>query len=60
MTVASLYAVSLWFLPTVETTSPRSAEFAAANPDLDWIRGEGWSNTVAPGIGPWPATSMTS
>ena len=52
MTVASLYAVSLWFLPTVDDYVAAVAEFAAANPDLDWIRGEGWSNTVVPGIGP--------
>jgi predicted amidohydrolase YtcJ len=52
MTVASLYAVSLWFLPTVEDYVATVAEFAAANPDLEWIRGEGWSNTVVPGIGP--------
>jgi len=52
MTVASLYAVSLWFLPTVDDYVATVADFAAANPDLEWIRGEGWSNTVVPGIGP--------
>lgn len=52
MTVSSLYAVSLWYLPTVDDYLAAVAEFAAANPDLEWIRGEGWSNTVAPGIGP--------
>jgi predicted amidohydrolase YtcJ len=52
MTVRGLFAVSLWYLPTVDDYLAAVAEFAAANPDLEWIRGEGWSNTVAPDIGP--------
>lgn len=52
MTVTSLYAVSLWFLPSVDDYLAAVAEFAAARPELEWIRGEGWSNTVVPGIGP--------
>jgi predicted amidohydrolase YtcJ len=52
MTVSSLYAVSLWFLPTLEDYVATVAAFAAANPDLEWIRGEGWSNTVVPDNGP--------
>jgi hypothetical protein len=52
MTVRSLYAVSLWGLPTVEDYVAAVAGFAAEYPDEEWVRGEGWSNTVVPGIGP--------
>ncbi len=52
MTVTSLYAVLLYGLPSVSDYTAAVADFAAAHPELTFIKGEGWSNTVVPGIGP--------
>ena len=52
MTVSSLYSVLLYGLTTVDEYVAAVAQFAAANPDMDVIRGQGWSNTVVPGKGP--------
>jgi hypothetical protein len=52
MTVSSLYSVLLYGLPSVDEYVAAVAQFAADNPDMDVIRGEGWSNTVVPGKGP--------
>jgi predicted amidohydrolase YtcJ len=55
MTVSSLYSVLLYGLPTVDDYTKAVAEFVTAHPDMDVIRGQGWSNTVVPGIGPLAA-----
>ncbi len=52
MTVSSLYSVLLYGMTSVDEYVAAVAEFAAANPDMDVIRGQGWSNTVVPDIGP--------
>ena len=52
MTVSSLYSVLLYGMTTVDEYVAAVADFAAAHPDMDVIRGQGWSNTVVPGIGP--------
>jgi predicted amidohydrolase YtcJ len=57
MTVSSLYSVLLYGMTKVDQYVAAVAEFAAAHQDMDVIRGQGWSNTVVPGIGPL-ATSL--
>jgi predicted amidohydrolase YtcJ len=52
MTVSGLYSVLLYGLTSVDAYTAAVAQFVADNPGLDVIRGQGWSNTVAPGIGP--------
>jgi predicted amidohydrolase YtcJ len=52
MTVSSLYSVLLYGLPTVDAYVAAVDEFAKANPGMDVIRGQGWSNTVVPNGGP--------
>jgi predicted amidohydrolase YtcJ len=52
MTVSSLYSVLLYGMTSVDEYVAAVAEFATANPTMDVIRGQGWSNTVVPGIGP--------
>jgi predicted amidohydrolase YtcJ len=52
MSVSGLYSVLLYGLASVDEYVAAVAEFAAANPDMDVIRGQGWSNTVAPDNGP--------
>jgi predicted amidohydrolase YtcJ len=52
MTVSSLYSVLLYGMTSVDEYVAAVAEFAAANPDMDVIRGQGWSNTVVPDNGP--------
>ncbi len=52
MTVSSLYSVLLYGMTSVDEYVAAVGEFAGANPDMDVIRGQGWSNTVVPGIGP--------
>ena len=52
MSVSGLYSVLLYGLPTVDAYVAAVADFAAAHPEMDVIRGEGWSNTVAPDNGP--------
>ena len=52
MTVSSLYSVLLYGMASVDEYAAAVAQFAADNPDMDVIRGEGWSNTVVPGKGP--------
>ena len=52
MSVSGLYSVLLYGLPSVDAYVAAVAEFAAAHPEMDVIRGEGWSNTVAPDNGP--------
>ncbi len=60
MTVSSLYSVLLYGMTSVDEYVAAVAEFAAANPTMDVIRGQGWSNTVVPGIGPLASTSTPS
>jgi len=52
MTVSGLYSVLLYGMTSVDEYVAAVAEFAGANPGMDVIRGQGWSNTVVPGIGP--------
>jgi predicted amidohydrolase YtcJ len=52
MTVSSLYSVLLYGLTSVDEYTAAVADFVAANPDMDIIRGQGWSNTVVPDGGP--------
>ena len=52
MTVSGLYSALLYGLPSVDAYVQAVADFAAAHPGMLWIRGQGWSNTVVPGIGP--------
>ena len=52
MTVSSLYSVLLYGMTSVDEYVAAVAEFAAANPTMDVIRGQGWSNTVVPDNGP--------
>ena len=52
MTASSLYSALLYFLPSVDAYVATVKEFADANPDLPWVRGQGWSNTVVPDMGP--------
>ena len=52
MTVSGLYSVLLYGLTSVDEYVAAVAEFAAANPDMTAIKGQGWSNTVVTGIGP--------
>jgi hypothetical protein len=52
MTVSSLYSVLLYGMTSVDEYVAAVAQFAADNPAMDVIRGEGWSNTVVPGKGP--------
>ena len=52
MTVSSLYSVLLYGLPKVADYVAAVDEFARAHPDMDVIRGQGWSNTVVPDLGP--------
>ena len=52
MSVSGLYSVLLYGMTSVDEYVAAVAEFAAANPDMDVIRGQGWSNTVAPDNGP--------
>lgn len=51
-TVNQLFSVQLLDLPDLGAYLAAITDFAAANPNLEWIRGEGWSNTIFPGIGP--------
>ncbi len=52
MSVSGLYSVLLYGMTTVDEYVAAVAEFAAANPEMDVIRGQGWSNTVVPDNGP--------
>jgi predicted amidohydrolase YtcJ len=52
MTVSGLYSALLYGLTSVDAYVSTVADFAAAHPEMPWIRGQGWSNTVVPGIGP--------
>jgi hypothetical protein len=52
MTVSQLYSVQLYGMPSIDAYLAAVSDFAATHADLAWIRGEGWSNTLAPGIGP--------
>ena len=52
MTVSGLYSVLLYGMTSVDEYVAAVAQFADDNPDMDVIRGEGWSNTVVPGKGP--------
>ena len=54
MTVSGLYSALLYELPSVDAYVQAVADFAAspAAAGMSWIRGQGWSNTVVPGIGP--------
>ena len=48
MTVSSLYSVLLYGMTSVDEYTAAVAEFVTAHPEMDVIRGQGWSNTVAP------------
>ena len=52
MTVSSLYSVLLYGLTNVGEYTAAVAEFVSAHPEMDVIRGQGWSNTVVPDLGP--------
>ena len=52
MTVSSLYSVLLYGLTSVDEYTAAVAEFVTAHPEMDVIRGQGWSNTVVPDLGP--------
>jgi predicted amidohydrolase YtcJ len=52
MTASGLYSALLYGLTSVDEYVAAVADFAAANPDLPWVRGQGWSNTVVPDMGP--------
>jgi predicted amidohydrolase YtcJ len=52
MSVSGLYSVLLYGMTTVDEYVAAVAEFATANPEMDVIRGQGWSNTVVPDNGP--------
>ena len=52
MTVSSLYSVLLYGMTKVEEYVAAVDEFAKAHTDMTIIRGQGWSNTVVPDLGP--------
>jgi predicted amidohydrolase YtcJ len=52
MTVSFLYSVNLYGLPDVAAYQQAIADFDAAHPGTDVIRGGGWSEAMFPGIGP--------
>ena len=52
MSVSGLYSVLLYGLPTVADYVAAVDQFAKEHLDMTVIRGQGWSNTAAPGIGP--------
>ena len=52
MSVSSVYSVQLYGMKSVDEYVAAVADFAADNPDLSAIRGQGWDNTVVPGKGP--------
>ena len=52
MSVSSVYSVQLYGMKSVDEYVAAVAAFAADNPDLEAIRGQGWDNTVVPGKGP--------
>ena len=52
MSVSSVYSVQLYEMKSVDEYVAAVAAFAADNPDLEVIRGQGWDNTVVPGKGP--------
>lgn len=55
MSVSLVYAVDLYGLGSLEAYLDAVSAFAAANPALPAVQGTGWSNTVAPDIGPLAA-----
>ena len=52
MQVASLYSVMLYGLKTVDEYVAAVKEFADGHKTMPAVKGQGWSNTVVPGIGP--------
>jgi predicted amidohydrolase YtcJ len=52
MTVGSVFSVQLYGMTSVDEYVSAVAAFAAENPELSAIRGQGWDNTVVPGKGP--------
>ena len=50
--VQTLYSAMLYGLKSVDEYVAAVKEFADAHKDMPAIRGQGWSNTVVPGIGP--------
>ena len=52
MSVGSVYSVQLYGMKSVDEYVAAVADFAADNPDLEAIRGQGWDNTIVPGKGP--------
>jgi predicted amidohydrolase YtcJ len=52
MTAVSLFSAQLYGMKSVSEYTAAVAQFAADNPDFAALRGQGWSNTVVPGIGP--------
>ena len=52
MTVSSLYSVLLYGMTTVDEYVAAVDAFAKAHTDMGVIRGQGWSNTVVPDLGP--------
>jgi len=50
--VQTLYSAMLYGLKTVDEYVAAVKEFADGHKDLPAVQGQGWSNTVVPGIGP--------
>ncbi|MBM3147964.1 MAG: amidohydrolase, partial [Actinobacteria bacterium] len=50
--VAELYSAQLFHLPTVDACRDALRRFLREHPDLPVISGEGWTNTIAPRLGP--------
>lgn len=50
--VAELYSAQLFHLPTVEACLDALRAFVHEHPELPVVSGEGWTNTIAPRLGP--------
>lgn len=50
--VAELYSAQLFHLPTVDACLDALRAFLLEHPDLPVVSGEGWTNTIAPRLGP--------
>jgi hypothetical protein len=50
--VAELYSAQLFHLPTVDACLDALRGFLREHPDLPVVSGEGWTNTIAPRLGP--------
>lgn len=50
--VAELFSAQLFHLPTVDDCIAALRRFLGDHPDLPVVTGEGWTNTIAPRLGP--------